>query len=57
MQPAVALDGVQVIGETALRAVAKLRLITKGQIKCEVEGKGKGARTTKKTSRQEFAAL
>jgi len=55
MQPAVALDGIQVIGETALPAVAKLWLITKSQMK--LEGKGEGACTTKKTSKQEFAAL
>jgi hypothetical protein len=41
MQPAVALDGVQVIGETALPAVAKLRLITKGQLQREGGGEGK----------------
>ena len=42
MQPAVALDGVQVIGETALPAVAKLWLIKKGQMKLEGAGEGKG---------------
>jgi hypothetical protein len=42
MQPAVALDGIQVIGEPALPAVAKLRLITKGQLKREGAGEGNG---------------